>query len=173
MRVNLGCGHFPLRGDWTNIDGDPSTPADLHLTVPPLPFQDGEVDEIYAGHFLEHLTPADALALLRECHRALRPGGKLGVVVPDTREIMRRYLAGQGTAEDLPMGDLDTACRLFLYSTVQDSPHQWSYDMETLARALKVAGFQNLTPINRMTDPRIPVHRWYGCGWDGYKGGQA
>ncbi len=179
LRLNLGCGGFRMSveaGDgWVNIDVDPSTPADLHVQVPPLPYDDGAVDEIYMGHMLEHLEPRNAHALLVECWRALKPGGQCGVLVPDTRAIMRRYLDGPATVVECPRGefwnllDLDEVCHLYLYSTVQKSRHLWSYDSDTLARAMTRAGFRDLRTINRFADPRIPVGGWFQCGWDGIK----
>jgi SAM-dependent methyltransferase len=53
---------------------------------------------------LEHLTRDCAVGLLAECHRALRPGGTLRLVVPDLEAIVRHYLrllesADAGAAE--------------------------------------------------------------------------
>jgi predicted SAM-dependent methyltransferase len=170
-RLNIGCGMYPLPY-WTNLDADPVAIADLCVRVPPLPFGDGALDDIYAGHFLEHLTLPEAGALLVECRRCLVPGGRLGIVVPDTREVMTRWLRGAIDCVEYPQGtfhavrDLDAVCRLFLYSTVQASPHRWSYDLHTLARLLESAGFLVTGEIDRYRDPRIPVGAWYQCGLD-------
>ena len=171
-RLNVGCGQYPILY-FTNLDEDPRAIADFHQRVPPIPFEDGSLDEIYCGHFLEHL--ADPRLFLLECYRCLAPGGKLGIVVPDTREIMTRWLAGSLDCVEYPEGtwspvaDLDAVCGLFLYSTVQDSRHLWSYDQGTLARAMTRAGFVNLQEIDRYRDPRIPVGAWYQVGVDGFK----
>ena len=72
--------------------GAPSTPPDLaSAEVKPfyynkgdaLPFADGEVDFIYAEHFMEHLFLDEAIALLRETHRILAPGGVVRIASPD------------------------------------------------------------------------------------------
>jgi predicted SAM-dependent methyltransferase len=172
MRLNLGCGAFPLEG-FTSIDADPAVQPDVVATVPPLPYPDGAVAEIYMGHLLEHFDYEDGQALLRECYRVLMPGGRLGVVVPDTRAIMRLWLAGVGSRWEYPAGhwrcvdDLDEVCAMFLYSTVQPSHHQWSYDLGTLARALARAGLQPVAEIDRYRDPRLSNGgAWYQCGWD-------
>ena len=173
-RLNVGCSVHPLLY-FVNLDEDPNAIADLYQHVPPIPFEDGSLDEIYAGHFLEHLSRPNAALFLAECFRCLAPGGKLGVVVPDTREILTRWLAGSLDCVEYPVNtwhavaDLDAVCGLFLYSTVQESPHLWSYDQGTLARAMTRAGFVNLQEIDRYRDPRIPVGAWYQVGVDGFK----
>ena len=177
-RLNVGCGEYPLRY-YTNLDANPALPAEIHATVPPLPYDDNALSEIYAGHVLEHMTQDAGRAFLAECYRTLEPGGRLGVLVPDTFEIMRRYTLGMLDKVEYPEGvyhaitDLDEVCALFLYSTAQDSPHQWSYDAGTLRRAMERAGFRSLRMIDRYADPRIPVGAWYQCGWDGFKLGKT
>lgn len=173
-RLNVGCGEWPLRY-WTNLDADPAMPADVHQQVPPLPYDDESLDEIYAGHVLEHMERDTAREFLAECYRCLVSGGKLGIVVPDTFEIMKRYVEGAPDKVEYPrstwraIADLDSVCELFLYSTAQESRHRWSYDEDTLARVIREAGFVNLEPIDRYDDPRISTGKWYQCGWDGYK----
>lgn len=170
-RLNVGCGQWPILY-FTNLDADQSAFADIYQAVPPLPFEDGALDDIFAGHFLEHLSPEDARAFLAECLRCLTPVGRLGIVVPDTREILTRWLNGALDCVEYPAGtwhavaDLDDVCRLFLYSTVQDSPHKWSYDLGTLARLLTSAGFTVTGEIDRYRDSRLGSGAWYQCGLD-------
>lgn len=150
-------------------------PAELHCAVPPIPYEDESLNEIWSGHMLEHLEPEKATEFLAECYRCLVPGGKLGILVPDTREIMRRYLEQTDDQVQYPLGtwrrvaDLDEVCALFLYSTVQDSRHAWSYDADTLRRAMERAGFGEFMEIDRHQDYRIPVGAFYQVGFDAYK----
>ena len=173
-RYNIGCGAFPLPF-WTNVDADPLTAAQIHAIVPPIPAEDESLDEIYAGHFLEHLYRPDAREFLKECYRCLVPGGKLGLVVPDMREILKRWLAGTIDAMEYPyniwwpLNDLDSICACFLYGTVMESQHHWSYDETSLAKIMTEAGFVKLEPMCRYTDDRIARGAWYQCGLTGYK----
>ena len=179
-RINVGCGDYLMDG-FTNIDADPSRNPDICDTVPPLPVASNSLEEIYAGHFLEHLAggtpgqPSEALDFLQECYRCLQPGGLLGLVVPDTREIMRRYLAGALDHIEYPhyqwwpVADLDAVCAMFLYSTAQESPHKWSYDKDTLGRAMATAGFVKLREFHRYRDPRIACGAWYNLAIEGVK----
>ena len=176
-RLNLGCGAYrlPQVDGWSNWDEDPETPADRHYHVPPIPLEDGTVEEIYMGHLLEHFEPDEADELLRECRRVLVPGGKLGVVVPDTRAVLARYLEQRHEVVEVPQGhfwnldDLDHVCAWALYSTIQPSRHRWSYDAATLRRALVRNGFLLVGPIDPWSDPRASAHNWWSLGIDATK----
>lgn len=172
VRLNLGAGAFPLAG-FVSVDADPACRPDVVATVPPLPYDTGTVVEIYCGHLLEHFDYDGGQGLLRECYRVLASGGRLTVVVPDTRLILRRWLGQAATRVEMPAGrwwdirDLDDVCATFLYSTYQASRHQWSYDSGTLRRALERAGFVPLVEVDRYHDPRLSNGgAWYQVGWE-------
>lgn len=177
IRLNIGCGEYKLPG-WVNIDQNPGDEPDLICEVPPIPYHDNTVTEIYGGHFFEHLEPDRAATFLQEAMRALVPGGKLGLVVPDIREVFKRYIAETNDRFMVPAGcwwdvrDLDHICSVFLYNSPWgnvDSPHKWAYEPRTLKRAMEEYGFVNLVPIDGYRDPRIVTGAWFNCGWDGYK----
>lgn len=48
----------------------------------PIPCGDGEAAAIHAYHFLEHLTGEEAILMLWEIQRALKPGGVFQFVMP-------------------------------------------------------------------------------------------
>ncbi|HEV8306506.1 MAG TPA: methyltransferase domain-containing protein [Methylomirabilota bacterium] len=81
MKVNFGCGRFPLPG-WINVDRDPAVKCDVYhdLNVVPYPFDSGAASEILASHVLEHLD--DPFATMAEFARLIRPGGHITVRVP-------------------------------------------------------------------------------------------
>jgi SAM-dependent methyltransferase len=90
--LNLGCGGR-FHAAWTNLDAAPqSTSVIRHDVTQRLPFADRTFEFVYHSHLLEHLTPEQGAALLRECHRVLTPGGTIRVVVPDLEAIARLYL---------------------------------------------------------------------------------
>jgi predicted SAM-dependent methyltransferase len=176
IRLNLGSGAYslPQRDSWVNVDEDPETPADRHYHVPPIPYQDGAVAEIYCGHLLEHFEPREADRFLQDCRRVLAPGGRLGVVVPDTRAVLARYLEQRHEGVEVPqntfwnLDDLDDVCAVFLYSTIQPSRHKWAYDDHTLRKALVRNGFILGGPIPK-DDPRLSVPSWWDLSTDAFK----
>ena len=60
-----------------------------------LPFPDACADVVYSSHFLEHLFRDQAVRVLRESLRILRPGGILRVCVPDLAHAVDLYAQGR------------------------------------------------------------------------------
>src|SRR3989304_3714321 len=60
-----------------------------------LPLSDGVADFVYSSHFLEHLSRKDAVQLLRESYRILKPGGTLRISVPDLEYAVLLYTVGK------------------------------------------------------------------------------
>lgn len=174
LRLNLGSGIFKLAG-YINVDEDATVQPDYCLHVPPLPWEDGTVAEIYMGHVLEHYDYADGQALLHECRRVLQPGGRLTVVVPDTRAIMGRWLGASSYQVQNASGrvwrvaDLDDVCDFWLFSTMQASRHQWAYAEETLVRAVERAGLRVRGPVDRYHDPRLSDPGFWQLGVEAVK----
>ena len=55
-------------------------------------FADGSVEAAYLGQLVEHLHPHTELPkLLKECHRLLKPGGRIRITTPDIELITRLY----------------------------------------------------------------------------------
>lgn len=80
MKLNLGCGS-DIRKGYLNVDNVNGPDIDFLMDIEkPFPFSDSSIDEIMASHVLEH-THRYA-SIIKECHRVLKPGGKLEVRVP-------------------------------------------------------------------------------------------
>lgn len=81
LKLNLGCGRKILP-DHMNCDINETVKADKHfnLECPPYPFADNTVDEVLMDNVLEHLT--DVVAIMKELHRILKPGGIVDIYVP-------------------------------------------------------------------------------------------
>lgn len=94
--LNVGCGSRAIhpsllnvdahKGDWQMGDGSPQayhSLASLRAWVHALPFQSNTIDFIVALHVLEHV-PDPATTVLHWLD-LVRPGGGVGIVVPDWR----------------------------------------------------------------------------------------
>lgn len=156
--LNLGCGDQILAG-FLNLDFF-TTPkidygADLRY---PLALESNAFDGVFSEHTVEHLTYAESAALLRECHRILKPGGLLRIVVPDLALFIRHYSAGDqqwfAAWERLMFsGSTDPARARRLLSTpleaisfvTQEYGHLSAWDFETLAVYAGRCGFSEIT----------------------------
>lgn len=151
--LNIGTGGNDLVG-WVNLDE--TKPGDVLARVPPAPFRDECFDEILMSHVVEHMTLDDGRALIKECHRILKPGGVVTVIVPDGKIVALAYLAGQ--IDNWKLNDW------LLYSYCQESQHRWLYDRRTLTQTIADAGFVGLRRLNRFTDDRMMAPAWFQVG---------
>lgn len=104
-RLNIGCGR-DYREGWVNVDMSKKCKADVYLDIRtqplikggtigykgtdahfrPILIEDDSVDEIYISGVLEQILENEHLIhALNECHRVLKPGAEMEVVVPNAR----------------------------------------------------------------------------------------
>ncbi len=97
--VNIACGNAYLPG-WTNLDYSPVTTDVIRADLTGrLPLADNSADLVYSSHFFEHIPTDRTAGFLAECHRILRPGGVLRLVMPDFDDICREYLTCRAAGE--------------------------------------------------------------------------
>jgi GT2 family glycosyltransferase/predicted SAM-dependent methyltransferase len=137
LRLCLGCGPFPMNG-FTNIDKSELVKCDLRADVMDLPFDRGTVDEIYAGHLLEHFSFMDGMKALYYWYSLLRKGGAISIVVPNYLHLAKDYV-NNPTAERLKEFN-----DIYIYSEGQESPHKYAYDENLLTQVMHDAGFIDL-----------------------------
>ena len=90
MKLNIGCGR-DYRPGWMNIDisSDCKTDVRMDIRTDTLPAREYEADEVYISGVLEQIGDNDQLInLMNECHRVLKPGGKMVVVVPNAKHAI-------------------------------------------------------------------------------------
>lgn len=192
-KLHLGCGLVTPAG-WLNVDGSfnarvarfPVVRKSLaalgviskssanvnwaknvvhHDVRKRLPWRDGSFEAVYASHLLEHLHLSEGMALLRECHRVLRPGGVIRIVVPDLESAIRDYVERREHAETyrntfLTRTRADELNSRMLFHEATPVPggfamrtfrlhnafhqHKWMYDAESLSAHLSAAGFREV-----------------------------
>jgi len=96
--LDLGCGQDKKEG-YLGLDIHPWPCVDVvHDATTGLPFPDNHFDKVYSGMFFEHLGKFQVPPMLRECHRVLREGGELRIIVPDLDKVLADFLKA-------PLGD--------------------------------------------------------------------
>ncbi len=137
-KLHVGCGVLPLDG-WCNIDIQDRPGVDLIKDVREgLPGFD--VRLIYAEHFIEHLSIADALAFLKEARRVLHDDGVLRLSTPNLDWVMlSHYRFGRWLSDDDAMLDcLGTNLAFHGWG------HQFLYNYVMISRLLRTAGFRTI-----------------------------
>lgn len=168
-KLNLGCGnHTPI--GWINVDyaiGSKLAKIPffyalgithlkwnnsilIHNLLKPFPWETESVDVIYSSHTLEHFTREEGYSFLRECHRVLKPGGIIRIVVPDLKESINAYLGGAIKADHFVenLGVLYPISKSFISKLIRPFtffPHKCMYDIETLVNILQELGFDAKT----------------------------
>jgi len=82
IKLNLGCDGRPIK-DFVNIDIDGMEDVVLWDIRRPLPYPNNSIDFINISQCLEHLNIFEAVNVLRDCYRILKPNCKLRISVPN------------------------------------------------------------------------------------------
>ena len=132
VRLNLGGGDGSIDvPGFTTIDR--KTGGEAY----PLAYPDGSVDEIRASHILEHWSHREVTTVLTDWLRALKPGGRLRVAVPNFEWVCQEYMKGkQINVQGFLMGGHVDA----------NDKHGVLFDKDLLAATLKSVGFENIGP---------------------------
>ena len=132
VRLDIGCGERPIEGF---VAVDIKSGARAY----PLEYEDNSVSEIRASHVLEHFSHTEIAAVVADWVRALQPGGRMRIAVPDFEAIARAYLDGQNIpVQGYVMGG----------HVDQFDRHGTIFDAEALTEVLQDAG---LVGIGRWT----------------------
>lgn len=146
LRLNLGCGEFHLDG-FVNVDAQEEVKPDLVCDILDLPYEPETVDEIYAGHILEHFDWKEGEEALRYWMKLLKPGGRISICVPDIDYVIKEYAANPSPEKLREMNDT------YIYSLHQVYPHKYAYSADLLKETMESAGFVDLK--------RMPVDHPY------------
>lgn len=152
--INLGCGSIIKEG-MINIDfffeKGIDYGADLRY---PLRIPSNSIDGIVCEHTIEHILYADVENLLNECHRILKPGGILRIILPNISKFANAYSNGDQAWFDeweriffLSSPDAKRSKRRIksplqaLSFVMQDYGHISAWDVPLLNRFLLDSGF--------------------------------
>lgn len=101
-----------------------------------VPFADNSLDIVFTSHFLEHLSETDGLNFLEDCHRVLKPGGLLRILVPDLDFAAELYASGK----------VDEMLRTFFYTSDRFDfhAHKYGYNFNSLSERIKKFNFKEI-----------------------------
>jgi predicted SAM-dependent methyltransferase len=134
--------------------------------IAPYPIPDASIDYVFSEHMIEHVPYAGARAMLSECHRVLKRGGRIRLATPDLTRMLalmspqpdataREYVAWVHR-EFLPRGTPSTAIHV-LNNQFRNYGHQFLYDEACLRELLIESGFTNVMryEVGESDDPHL------------------
>ncbi|HZS06233.1 MAG TPA: methyltransferase domain-containing protein [Blastocatellia bacterium] len=183
LKVHIGAGD-DIRPGWVNIDlalripenfrpeAHPDTVCINHDLRLGLSLEEGSCDLIYSSHFLEHLEYAHGVRLMRDCHRALRPGGIFRAALPNFRGLFDAYLRGDRKYVELVdisavLPEVEPGTETLVdhvnYGIYQHGEHKCVYDEEKIVLILERIGFSkvSLPGYSPGLDPDSDLRRRY------------
>jgi predicted SAM-dependent methyltransferase len=152
-KLQIGAGPNNLDG-WLNTDIEPRAGQVFLDASKPFPIPDDSIHYIYAEQVIEHIPFDGGMAMLRESHRVLAPGGILRIATPDLARLLALFDERSSPEEErfmqaqLKMSKLNVPPRerpLFILNTYSQAwGHRFLYDPQTLGSAAQVAGFREV-----------------------------
>ncbi|NTS66803.1 methyltransferase domain-containing protein [Sphingomonas sp. HHU CXW] len=106
-----------------------------------LPYADNSFEGIYSEHTLEHMYPSEALLVIAEAARVLKPGGVFRVSVPNLARFIAFY-NGEEVSEEFKM--FDSGCEA-MWNLCQNHHHRSVWDAAMLKKQMLAAGFSAAT----------------------------
>lgn len=152
-KLHLGTSNNVL-GGWLNTDIFLNHSSVVYLDATrSFPFDDSTFDYIMAEHMIEHIDYRDGRTMLAECHRVLKPGGRVRLATPDLSTLLALHSMDKTDAQTEYLDWVVThlmpevqACRdvFVINNAFRAWGHQFLYDQDTLSLALRAQGFQNI-----------------------------
>jgi predicted SAM-dependent methyltransferase len=156
-KLQIGTGRNALKG-WLNTDRDTAVSKETVFmdAQKKFLFAESTFDYIFCEHFIEHLDYWNGLRFIQECHRVLKPGGKLRISTPDLcflidlfaenkTELQHRYIKWAVDSQT----DFDIYLDTFVINNFFRSwGHKFIYDYKTLKDSMTRCGFINIRQYN-------------------------
>jgi predicted SAM-dependent methyltransferase len=149
-KLHLGCGWNLLTG-WLNVDSVPRCRHALYLDARrPFYFGDQTFDYVFSEHMIEHIPYNDAVKMLAECHRVLKPGGKIRISTPDLDFLIALHHPDKSTLQHEYVvwstrtfsNDVVEHNDVFVINNfMRDWGHTFIYDESTLNATMISVGF--------------------------------
>ncbi len=148
IRLDLAAGHFRQPG-WIAVDLDDGYAGGLKNPVQPdvvadvrkLPFPDDYADEARAIHIIEHFYAWEALDVVKEWVRVIKPGAQLAIECPALEKVLK-------------LAEVPQINPRYTYWALYGDPrhgrpemaHKWCYTQLSLVKLMTQAGLVDLRP---------------------------
>lgn len=161
VKLHLGCGGETWR-DFINVDlfsYDPDKPdssrsgcvAEALGDMRNLGLKDNSIDEIFTSHTLEHFTRWEAIDMLTDWRRMLKPSGKVVMETPDFVRCVLRLFHPRRSHRQLALN--------MFYGNQWDrhdfETHRYVWSAAGVKRALLDIGYQSVT-VTHKTETHHP-----------------
>ena len=157
IRLHLGCGENYL-GGYINVDlSQDNQPlmrakADICADIRELHYDDNSIDEIRSHHLLEHFSRQEALGLLLQWRRWLKPGGILHVETPDFESAVRTFIYASRVQR------FKIARHIFGSQEAEWAFHKDFWGKEKWRYVLSMLGFDNIRCVSHRILTRRTRH---------------
>jgi predicted SAM-dependent methyltransferase len=151
-KLQIGADVCALPG-WLNTDLYPQKTR--CVTLDPtrrFPFPDSSFDYVFSEHQIEHVGYEEGVAMLKECYRILRSGGKIRIATPcldrlvglsdATSDLQHRYMRAV-TNGRYPSAPHANRC-FAINGAFMHWGHKFLYDSNTLRLTLEQVGFTDV-----------------------------
>jgi predicted SAM-dependent methyltransferase len=152
-KLHLGCADNCLEG-WLNSDRLPPSKQVIYIDATrTMPFPDDTFDYVYSEHMIEHVPYPGGRHMLEECHRILKPGGKVRISTPDLAFVIGLYQNAKSELQERYIKwsteTLDNQAPLcsdtfVINNFVRSWGHSFIYDEKVLRYTLERAGFKDV-----------------------------
>ena len=159
-KLQLGAGQNVLSG-WFNTDYFPRTEVFFLDVTRTFPIPSDSFNHVFTEHHIEHITYKEAVFMLKECARILKPEGTIRITTPDLKSTLANYLDDRNINEEALEGTkgyirsgfhnainyipVDDYMKAHLVNdTFMNYEHRFIYDFESMKRVLQHAGFSNI-----------------------------
>ncbi|MFT9400710.1 class I SAM-dependent methyltransferase [Acetobacter sp.] len=137
MKLYVGSRDYKPEG-YASVDIDPAYNPDILCDITKgIPCETGSIEEIVAGHVLEHLEWPDSFWTLAEFSRILQVGGILKVAIPDMTLLTRMAQSGDSAFHAIGL----------IYGTDgrinRFQQHRYGFTASMIIDILEVLGFTN------------------------------
>ncbi len=161
VRLNLGCGDKILPG-YVNVDIAPvreGKSPDVLSDLRQLPFADGHADEVLSVHVIEHFYHWEAVEVLKEWVRVLKPGGTLILECPNLLTAAKN-LVRQPHQGALPGLQGQSTMWVLYGDPAWKDPlmcHKWGYTPQSLGQLMQESGLVDVRrkrAVFKLGEPR-------------------